>query len=135
MCGRVGPSTWFPDRPPKRSEIGSATCALALLVLHLPLLPSPSWTGVGAGFGAAGLALGPAADTAVGSAIGRWFRAIGVGGRAAVIAIYCCALSLLLLFASTPLAFLYSATIGWIAAIATYLVAYLGWSRAAGAVD
>lgn len=135
MRGRVGPSTWFPDRPPKRSEIVSGACALGLLLLSLPLVRSPSWTEVGIGFVAVCFALGPVAETAVGDAIGGRFRAIGVGGRVAVIVIYRCAISLVVVFAPLLIAFLNNAAIGGIVAIATYLVAYLGWSRAAGAGD
>ena len=129
MRERIGRGLGFPDRAPKRSEALSAVSSIALVLLFVPLLESPWWPGIGAGFVAVVLALGPVASTALGDTIGRWVRAIGAGGRLIVIALYCCAMVLGVVFVPVPFAAGASVLLGGLLGITVYLASFLVWAR------
>ncbi|ELZ03917.1 hypothetical protein [Natrialba asiatica] len=129
MSGRVGLSTWFPDRPPTWGDVSMIGVGLVLLLTNVPLRRPLSWQAVGVGFVAVLLALGPGANTGLAASLGRWFRGIGIDGRMAVILLYCCALALLFAFVPLRLAFLMHAFLGGILANTLYAVAYVVWAR------
>ncbi len=78
------PDRYFPDRPPTWAEVGLAALITVGFAPRV-LLGSPSWPAVSIGFVAFAVAIGPGANTTFGSRIGRWFRQIGLAGRATII--------------------------------------------------
>ncbi|ELZ12604.1 hypothetical protein C479_04387 [Halovivax asiaticus JCM 14624] len=129
MRDRIDPALWFPERAPKRSEALSAGSGVALGLLFVPILESPWWPGIGAGFVAVLLAPGPIANTALGDTIGRWFRAIGVGGRLTVIALYCCVMVVTVVLMPVPFAEVTSTLLGGLLGITVYVASFFVWAR------
>ncbi|AGB15477.1 hypothetical protein Halru_0853 [Halovivax ruber XH-70] len=129
MRDRIGPALWFPERPPKRSESLSAGSGVALVLLIGSMLASPWWPGIGAGFVTAVLALGPVANTALGDTIGHWFRAIGLGGRLTVTALYCCVMVLIVVFVPVPFAAVANVLLGGLLGVTVYVASFLLWAR------
>lgn len=76
-------SSWSSE--PSRLEIGlAAVFVVQVVTAFLVATISVAWLAIGAVVSA--LALGPGADSTIGTRIGAWFRAIGTGGRLLVIA-------------------------------------------------
>jgi len=128
MGDRIGLSTWFPDRPPTWGEAVSTAGALGVFILTLPRLQSLWWLGVGGGFGLVLLSLGLWANTALGTRIGQWFRAIGMGGRAVVIVLYLVAVFVLFESVSVPFAVVGAVSKGGLLAAILYVVAWAVWA-------
>ncbi|WP_323172916.1 hypothetical protein [Natrialba sp. PRR66] len=129
MSGRVGPSMWFPDRSPTRTDISMIGVGVVLLLVNVPFHQPLSWRAIAVGFVAVLFVLGPGANTQLAASVGQWFREIGADGRMGVILLYCCAVVLLLVVVPIRLTFLPHAFIGGILANTLYAVAYVAWAK------
>lgn len=82
------PSSWVPDRPPKRTEVA---LAVFFTVVWFPAqvlaAESISPSAVAVGFVVALLLMGPAANSSLGGRIGGWFRSLGIARRALLLAV------------------------------------------------
>jgi dolichol kinase len=106
---------------PSRLEIGlAAVFAVQVVAAFLVATISVAWLATGAVVFA--LALGPGADSIVGTRIGAWFRAIGTGGRLLVIAGFAVTIWTALAVLPLPRVLIHSFTTGGLLAVVAIIV-------------
>jgi len=124
-------SGYFPDREPTWTDI-AITVLTAVSIAPRFLSPlSPSWPAFAAGFAVFATALA-LASTRFGRQVGRWFRRIGVAGRAVVIGLF--PVSLVIVFQIAPewQAVLADVGTGGLLAVVLYMIVYFAVARGAG---
>lgn len=123
------PADWFPDRPPIWSEVLVLVIAVGWLVAAIASPGHISWPAVAAGFLATAVAIGPLANSRLGSRIGDWALTIGVLGRLGVIALIFLGWWLLAQTVEVPGPLVASVANGAMAAVAVYVLAHVALAR------
>ena len=119
-------SSWSSE--PSRLEIGlAAVFVVQVVTAFLVATISVAWLAAGAVVFA--LALGPGADSTIGTRIGAWFRAIGTGGRLLVIAGFAVTIWTALAVLPLPRVLIHSFATGGLLAVAVIVLLQTVWAH------
>ena len=125
MDDRSAIAAYFPDRPPTWTEVGLAALIVVATLVPRFLSDPPSVPALIVGFITFTAALGPIANTTLGARVGRWFRGIGAGGRAAVIVLFAVVVAVLFRIDAVPSDLIADAAVGGLLACVLYVLAYV----------
>jgi len=125
MAGTAQLSTYLPDRQPTWLELLLAALVLPRVVWGLYGGPHTSWLAIGVGVLVFALALGPVANTVLGGRVDRWFRGLGVAGRAVVIVLFAVAVYVAVWVGAVPEQWLADVGTGGLLAVLGYLAAFV----------
>ncbi|OYR55939.1 hypothetical protein [Halorubrum halodurans] len=119
------PEAWYPDRPPTWTDVLVGVLALLWIPINLGSLRTIHWGWVGGGAAIGVVSVGPLANSRGGKRVGAWFRAIGVGGRLAVVLSFAAAVWIASNRVDVPSEIVTSAAGGFTISLVLFLLAYL----------
>ena len=122
-------TNWFPDRPLTWFEVILTVAVLLQVSFYLLTVEMIFWQWAVAGFIVFVIAAGPASQTETGKRIGSWFRAIGVVGRFAVLALFAVAMRIVFITEPIPVEYLGNFGYGGLTGTALFYLVYLIYSR------
>lgn len=123
------PANWFPDRPPAWSEVLVIVIAVGWLVVAIVTQRRISWAAAAAGFLATAVAIGPLANSQLGSRIGEVVVSIGILGRLFAISLVFLGWWLVALTVEMPGPLVSSIAHGAMAAVALYGLIHVALAR------
>ncbi|WP_281195790.1 hypothetical protein [Halorubrum sp. F4] len=117
--------TWYPERPPTWTDVLVGVLALLWIPMNLASLRTIHWSWLFVGVVIGSVSLGPIANSRAGKRVGRRFRAIGVGGRIALILSFFVVVWIVSNRVDVPSEVVTSAVTGFMTSMVLYLLVYV----------